>query len=574
MLSRQDAKLIATVALLALGLPVQGHAQTIGYGGASGFDYGTNSSDDTESEEDSDEPGRGERRQRRVEVAPYIEVAQVAQMQISPGNDVVTYSVAAAGVDAAVRGRNNQAAISLRYERSFGWESTTQDSEQISGVARVSAAVVPGALTLEAGALAARTQVEANGASVLQPLASRDTATQVYSAYAGPSVRTRAGDVEINGHYRVGYTRLEAPDALIAAPTTTAVDLFDEAVVHNAAIHAGTRAGDVLPVGVGIGAGYNREDISNLDQRVDDLHVRGDVTVPVSPDLALVGGVGWERVEVSNRDAVIDAVTGLPVVGPDGRLVTDETQPRQIAFESEGLIWDAGVLWRPSRRTALEAHVGRRYGSTTYYGSFAYAPNARTSVNISVYDGITSFGGQLNSALAGLPTVFQAARDPLTGELGGCVVAQESGSCLAGALGSVRAATFRSRGVMASYGANLGHIQAGFGVGYDRRTFIGAPGTVLALANGVIDENYWIAAYLNGQIDRNSSFATNFYTSWYRPGDSLSGDTSVLGASAAYRRNLTTNLSATAAVGLNGLQREALEDLWTASALFGLRYTF
>lgn len=575
MLSRLDAKLLASAAFLALGLPIHAGAQTIGYGGASGIDYGSdNGSGDEADSDDGDAPQRGGQRQRRIEVSPYIEVAQVAQMQISPGNDVVTYSVAAAGVDAAINGRNNQAAVSLRYERSFAWDNSQQDSERISGIARVSAAVVPGALTLEAGALAARTQVEANGASVLQPLSSRDTATQVYSVYAGPSVRTRAGDVEIEGHYRIGYTRLEAPDSVIAAPGQTPVDLFDEAVVHNAAVHAGTRAGEVLPVGIGVGAGYNREDISNLDQRIDDLHVRGDVTVPVSPDLALVGGVGWERVEVSNRDAVIDTLTGLPVIGSDGRLVTDDTQPRQIAFESEGLIWDAGVLWRPSRRTALEAHVGRRYGSTTYYGSFAYAPNARTSVNLSVYDGVTGFGGQLNSALAGLPTVFQAARDPLTGELGGCVVAQQSGGCLSGALGSVRSAAFRSRGVMASYGTSLGHLQAGFGLGYDRRKFIGAPGTVLALANGVIDENYWIAAYLNGEIDRNSSFATNFYTSWYRPGDSLNGDTSVLGASAAYRRNLTTNLSATAAVGLNGLQREALEDLWTASALFGLRYTF
>jgi hypothetical protein len=262
------------------------------------------------------------------------------------------------------------------------------------------------------------------------------------------------------------------------------------------------------------------------------------------------------------------------VIGSDGRLVTDESQPRQIAFETEGLIWDAGVLWRPSRRTALEAHVGRRYGSTVYYGSFAYAPDNRSSVNVSVYDGLTSFGGQLNTALAGLPTAFQAARDPLTGELGGCVVAQQGGACLSGALGSVRSAAFRSRGAMASYGRDLGRIQAGFGLGYDRRTFIGAPGTVLALANGVIDENYWMSAYINGDIDRVSSFATNFYTGWYKPGGTLLGDSSVLGASAAYRREIVTNLSATAALGVNGVQRDQLPDDWTASALVGVRYSF
>ena len=39
-------------------------------------------------------------------------------------------------------------------------------------------------------------------------------------------------------------------------------------------------------------------------------------------------------------------------------------------------------MWRPSSRTALEAHVGRRYDSLTYYGTFAYAPDSRSSINV------------------------------------------------------------------------------------------------------------------------------------------------------------------------------------------------
>jgi hypothetical protein len=565
MKSHLKTGLLSASAIVAIAGAFPAQAQTINYGGASGMSGGSEGDDSAAPDSDAEGTGQRQRRERHVEVSPYIDVAQVAVMQISPGSDVVTYSVAAAGVDASFHGRNNEGAVSLRYERSFGWNGSTQDSDRISGIARFSAAIVPNALTLEAGALAARTQVDGNGASVLEPLGSRGTSTQVYSVYAGPSVRTQAGDVAIEGHYRAGYTRLEAPDSVTVAPGQAPVDLFDEAVVHNAAIHAGTRAGEALPVGIGVGAGY---------QRIEDLHVRGDVTVPLTADLAAVGGVGWEHVQVSSRDAVIDTVTGLPVVGSDGRLVTDSSAPRQIAFESEGLIWDAGVMWRPSRRTALEAHVGRRYGSTTYYGSFAYAPDANSSLNVSVYDGITGFGGQMNTALAGLPTVFQAARNPLTGEIGGCVVSTQAGGCVSGALGSVRSAAFRSRGVMASYGRSMGHIQTGFGLGYDRRSFIGAPGTVLALANGVIDENYWVAAYLNADLDRNSSLATNFYSSWYHAGDVLSGDSSVIGASTAYRRNITTNLSATAALGVNGLQHDDLEDQWSASALVGVRYSF
>ena len=188
---------------------------------------------------------------------------------------------------------------------------------------------------------------------------------------------------------------------------------------------------------MGVGAGWNRQDISNLDQRIDDRYVRGDVTLPVSPNVALVGGVGYEDVEVSSRDALRDA-DGEPIIGSDGRLVTDESGPRQIAYETDGLIWDVGVMWRPSNRTSLEAHVGRRYGSTTYYGSLSYAPSVNSSLNVSVYDNITGFGGQLTNALDLLGSDFQAARNPISGDLGGCVIGAEGNNCALAQLNSLR----------------------------------------------------------------------------------------------------------------------------------------
>ena len=554
----------ALIAGLALVVPLAGHAQSIPYddGPAAA------SSDDGE----ADGSARPHKPQR-IRITPYIEAGQVATAELSPGSRTTTYSVLAAGIDAQVRGRNNEGSLSLRYERRIGWGNNSADGDAISGVARVSAAIVPHALTIEAGGLAARSKVENNGAAVLGPLDPGSSVTQVYSVYAGPSVSTHMGDVAINGGYRIGYTRVESPDVVAIAPGQTPIDVFDDSIVHSANIHAGTRAGEALPIGIGVGAGYNREDISNLDQRVEDFHARGDVTLPLTSEIALVAGLGWEKIEVSSRDAVRDA-GGLPVIGSDGRLVTDKSVPRVIAYDTSGLIWDAGIIWHPSRRTAFEAHVGRRYGSTTYYGSFGYALNARSSLNISVYDNISGFGGQLNSALAGLPTQFDAVRNPLTGDIGGCVAAQAQGSCLSAALGSVRSSVFRSRGMMASYGVKLGRLQAGLGAGYDRRRFIGAPGTVLALADGVIDQNTWAAAYLNGTIDRNSKFSTNFYANWYQSGDALSGDASSVGATAAYYRSLTGRLTATAAVGIDGVNRELLQDIWTASALVGLRYSF
>src|SRR5207237_9246394 len=102
---------------------------------------------------------------------------------------------------------------------------------------------------------------------------------------------------------------------------------------------------------------------------------------------------------------------------------------------------------------------------------------------------------------------FDALRNPITGEIGGCVAssggaqvganAAGGNACIAGALASVRSAVFRSQGGAASYGVDLGRLQFGVGGGYDRRQFIAAVGTVLAPANGVVDESVWLVAYAN-----------------------------------------------------------------------------
>src|SRR3546814_4819298 len=76
----------------------------------------------------------------------------------------------------------------------------------------------------------------------------------------------------------------------------------------------------------------------------------------------------------------------------DGRFVTYKDSPRRLSYDQDGLIWDVGVMWRPSRRTSLEVHAGRRYGSMSYTAAFSYQPSPRTSFQMAVYAGISSFG--------------------------------------------------------------------------------------------------------------------------------------------------------------------------------------
>jgi len=501
---------------------------------------------------------------------PYIEVNQVLTAELTPGDDVLTFTQVAAGVDTTIQGKNSVASVSVRYERNFGYGDAV-DSDAISGIARGSLAIVPQALTFEAGALASRAGIDGSGGVSNNPLVAEDSTSDIYSLYAGPTIATRAGAVDLTASAFVGYNRIEANDAVVNEDGD-ALDVFDESVTYSGQVRAGTRAGDALPVGIGVGAGAFQEDVNTLDQRVRDLYVRGDVTVPISDSLAVIGGVGYEDVEVSSRDAVRDE-NGDPVIGDDGRFITDDSVPRQIAFEVDGLIWDVGVQWRPSRRTSLTATAGRRYGSTTYYGNFSYVPDSRSAFAINVYDGLTGFGGALNNSLSGLSADFTASRNALNGDLTGLVSGEDGASGL-GLLGSTRSSAFRGRGGSISYQRTIGRLNAAIAAGYDRRTFIGAEGTVLEDIDGLRDESYYVIGSLTSDIGQSGALTTNAYINWFTSEVNIS-DLTAYGASAAYSRALTGRLSARAAVAVDYFDSEfSEEDFAAASALVGLRLDF
>lgn len=508
---------------------------------------------------------------RAVTIQPYIEVSQVLTAQLSPVSDELTYTQVAAGVDTSIQGRRSGASVSLRYERNFTYGDDQVETDTISGIARGYLSIVPQSLTLQAGALANRSRADGGGAVAANPLASDDASNQIYSAYIGPDFKTRVGAVEIAADAKVGYNRFETDNAVFDA-NGDQVDVFDDSITYGGRVAVGTRPGDILPVGVAVSAGGFQEDLSNLDQRVRDVYARADVTIPVSPTFAVVGGVGYENVEVSSRDAVRDA-NGDPVFDDNGRLVTDSASDRLVAFDVDGLLWDVGVLWRPSSRTSLEARVGQRYDSTTYYGTFSYQPSSTDSLAIAVYDGISGFGGVVNNSLSGVSSNFQAQRNPFSGDFGG-LVSSNDGVGLVNPLGSIRSSAFRGRGVNASYTTQLGRFNAAIGAGYDRRSFIAAAGSALEAVDGVVDESYYVTGSLSTDIGRSGALAANVYANWFNS-NTDNGDLKAVGASAAYSHTLAGKLSARAALAVDYFDSEfSDEDFATASALLGLRYDF
>ena len=515
-------------------------------------------------------------RPRRVEVTPYLQTDLTALADLTNGGGQV-YAGIAAGVDASITTRRAEAQLSYRYEYRIGLSDDTADSQVHSGLARARVEAVPNLLNIEGGALATRLRTDSRGAAPLVGIGNPSNVSQLYSFYAGPTLRTRVDDLDLTGFYRFGYTRAETETDVFLGDGNLPLDRFDSSTTHVAGASVGMRSGR-LPFGWTIGGSYAREDAGQLDGRFESANIRADVVVPVSPTVAIVGGVGYEDIEASQRDPVIGA-NGLPVVDGDGRFVTDPASPRRLAYDESGFIWDTGVLWRPSSRTSLEARVGRRYGSMSYTGSFQWAPVPYQAVQVGVYDGVTTFGQQIGDALTRVPTRFVVQRDPFGQQFGGCVFGGPgqggggAGTCLTPALQSIAAGTFRSRGVTALWSYSRGPLSGGAGVGYSQRRFFAPPVAGFAV-DGYRDETIFAQAFAGYALDSTSGVQGTLYANWYDPGIVGSGDVTGLGATASYFKTFVERLNATASLGLYSTDAEGLDASLIGAAQVGLRYSF
>ncbi|MES2059180.1 MAG: hypothetical protein V4564_24785, partial [Pseudomonadota bacterium] len=257
---------------------------------------------------------------REKSIAPYIELGQVLTADLN-GGDVLTYSTIAAGVDASIHNRRAEVQISYRYERRISWNKNVGDDDIHSGLARAAVKVAPG-VSIEGGALATRARSDIRGSAPVGLAGNVDNISQVYSAYVGPTVSTHVGPISVGASYRFAYTKVEDPGFTGVAPGSPRLDNYDSSRSHVLQASAGVKAGTVLPVGVTVSGAYEREDAGQLDQRYEGKYGRADLVLPVLPTLALTAGVGYEKIEISQRDAVVDG-TGQPVVDSNGRFRTD-----------------------------------------------------------------------------------------------------------------------------------------------------------------------------------------------------------------------------------------------------------
>lgn len=507
----------------------------------------------------------------RTSVHPYLEVQQVATMDFDRG-EMLTYTGIGGGLDASVATRRVQAMISVNYQHRVGWNDRIEDHDVVSGVAAVHVDAVPGLLAFDAGAMAARTHADIRFPVPTARTVDSAQIAEVYSAYAGPTLSTRAGPVAVNAAYRLGYVKVDDHSLAGAPPGAPRVDRYSSSTVHNASVSVGMAPGE-LPFGWTVGAGYSREDMNRLDSKFEGKYVRGDVVVPVSPTFAVTGGIGYEWLKGSQRDFLRDPLTGLPVLTPGGNLIPDPSRPRLKTIDQDGEMWDVGFIWRPTRRTELQARGGWRYGGESFTASLSHKINGHSALNAAVYDSVSSFGRLLIADLNGLPTNFKPPSNGLSGA--GCIFGNDpgTGACFGDAFQSISNFNFRNRGASIRYSAERGPWSLGLGAGYANRKYLAPDSTLFAL-HGITDQSFSLSGNLGRKLSRTSGIDLDAYASWFDTGLADTDSSFGAGLTGRYYRNIfRERLQAQIAAGLYTTQAGEFDASY-GSILVGLRYTF
>lgn len=515
--------------------------------------------------------------QTRIAVRPYAEITQVVSVGLDDG-DSNAYTGLAAGVDVSAATRRVDGQLSYRYEKRIGW-GDARDNDIHNGLAQLRATVLPGTLQLNAGAIASRARSERGGPIFGFTGFEQEGVAEVYGLYAGPDFHRQIGGVDLAASYRIGYVSVDDHSLrdLPVVPGQIRLDRFDNSFTHSATASIGQGVGR-LPFGWTIGGGYIREDVDRLDQEFEALYVRGDFVFPVSYSLAVTAGIGYERIRSSQQD-ILRAANGIPIVTPGGNFIADPSKPRLRAFDTDGVIYDAGILWRPSRRTELSARVGYRYGGTTFLGDFEHRFNSAYGVTVTVYDGIESFGRLLVTDLAGVPVRFNVPQSGLNSGIlggGGCVFGSEpgTGTCFDDAFQSIATNNFRNRGVNAILSGERGGWSFALAGGYNHRRYY-APALRTETSLGrIVEESFTLSADAVRRLSATSGVQLNAFAA--------TADSNLPNARRAYgvgitgsyyQRLFSDRLQGTAALGLyhSGSSRS---DRTVASALIGLRYNF
>ncbi len=519
-------------------------------------------------------PGAG---QGHLQIHPYLEVQQVFDADLSGGDhSTAAYTGLGAGVDISINDRNLQGQVDYRYDHFFSENRRYRDGDTQNGLASALYTIAPG-VTLQGSAIAARTRGSLAASSPGFFAGDFNNTQQVYGVEAGPSVARRVGPFAVTADYRFGFSKADNGfNSIDLGPGQPRLDNNFTSTSHDVDATIGMPTGSgVLPFGWTASGGYVRDNINFLDAHYDGYFGRLDVVVPLRPTVALVGGAGYEKNKTSQAQILTDA-SGTAVLTDKRALQADHSKPRLLIYDEDGLIWDVGVLWRPSQRLKLEVRGGRRYGQTAVTGNLDWQVGRTETVQVVAYNDITSFGRQLTGGIDSLPTSFSSPNALIPIGAGGCVFGAGggSGTCLP-ALSSVNSNFYRSRGVYALVSAVRGRTTYGLGVNYDHRRYLAADFGVATDGvdyAGVHDDVVTVNGIVTRRLTERSTVTGSAYVAWYKTSLLNSGSYTTYGATGAYTHLFTPRLTGEAAISVYSGAGNTFDQDTIGTALLAVRY--
>ncbi|MES2497178.1 MAG: hypothetical protein V4618_13785 [Pseudomonadota bacterium] len=511
----------------------------------------------------------------RPQIGAFVSMEQVAESQLQgPGEDDTTYTEVSANLTGQISNRRIVASASYRLSYRIPEMGNIDKSVNQDGLLRLQANIIDEWLSVETGAIATRSRVDASGAAPQFNIGNPQNLAQTYSAFIQPNIAHQIGEVGLGLSYRYAYTKNESSQGNSGA-TGPLNDRFDSSRIQQLNVNVGMEPGS-LPFGWKVASEYRHENTTNLAEHFRSFNVIGEVRYPLeSIPVALVASGGYEQTRTSEREALIDPLTGLPVLGKGGRFVVDPASPRVLTYDVAGLVANAGVIWKPSRRTRMEARVGRRYGDLSVTGLVEMRPSERSGLTFIVTDRVESFAQGLSSGLAGTsPSLDLTQIDPAS-SYQQCLFGKTAGAgqCIGGALGQASASSYRDRSANIIFTRSMRTWTFSGGLGYSRRTYIDNPNSPVSL-EGVVDESFFTNMSIARPLSRDSGLSLSFSGNLFKNGQIGADDVMSGSLSTSYYRTFGRGIQMQASVSVDGSKQDGIPTDVSGRARLGVQYRF
>lgn len=306
-----------------------------------------------------------------VEISPFVEARPVISYASDQSPETRAWTELGAGLESSVDSRRIDFDLRYRYGQRLAVSGPLNDDARHTGAGSMRAELLRDLLYLDA--LGSATLVNTQFGGLNDQLGDDPSQQQTYAASVQPAIRRRFGRLQFNARYSYGIFEVEgqAPALRIGAPVDSnqlAIGGASDTRNQSASVTLGN-AGRSDRLRWRLIGEYQRDRIEQLDQRYTSKRAVADGEYALSRKIGLIGSVGYEDILDRQDSILVDPTTGLAIPDANGFAQRDPANPFVVNFDEEGITYEAGFRWSPSRRTNVIARAGRRFGDFTASGS-------------------------------------------------------------------------------------------------------------------------------------------------------------------------------------------------------------